>query len=209
MDSYRPSKKSRAYQKSRSHLVGLGLSAILLGAGLIACSEEASTGNVSENKADLVILGGKIVTMDEDQPEVEALAIQGDRIVAAGARTEIESWVQESTEVVDLEGRLAIPGFVEAHAHYLGIGDARIQLPLAKADSWADIVSMVEKAAAETEPGEWIRGRGWHQDKWSDSPARVVNGFPTHDELSAAAPNHPVLLTHASGHALLANAEAM
>lgn len=178
----------------------------------MACAESPAVDPDAGDAAgapDMIILGGTIVTMDADAPRVEALAIRDGRITAAGARADIEPQAAASTEIVDLEGKLAIPGFVEGHAHYLGIGDARIQLPLAEASSWAEIVEMVRQAAAETEPGEWIRGRGWHQDKWSDAPARTVDGFPTHDELTAAAPNHPVLLTHASGHALLANAKAM
>lgn len=173
------------------------------------CAEPGSDPTESGDLADLVIWGGKIVTVDDTVPEAEALAVKGDRIVAVGTKADVEAMVGESTEVVDLAGRLAIPGFVEAHAHYVSLGDAKIQLPLGSATSWAEIVDMVKKAADESEPGQWIRGRGWHQDKWSDAPARLVDEFPTHDELSAAAPDNPVLLTHASGHALLANAKAM
>ncbi|MEM8932586.1 MAG: amidohydrolase, partial [Acidobacteriota bacterium] len=164
-----------------------------------------------EDAADLVVWGGKIVTVagGDGAAEVEALAVRGDRIVAVGSRAEVEAMVGESTEVVDLAGRLAIPGFVEGHAHFTGIGDAAIQLDLASAGSWEATVTMVRDAAAELDAGEWIRGRGWHQDKWSDAPDRIVDGFPTHDELSAAAPDNPVLLTHASGHAALVNAAAM
>ena len=196
---------------SRSPLSLRGLfMTVLLGVLMTACGEAPSTDSSGgADGADMVIWGGKIVTVNADQPEVEALAVKGDRIVAAGTKADVEAMVSDATEVGDLAGRLAIPGFVEAHAHYVSIGDAAIQLPLAKAQSWVEIVDMVKQAAADAEPGSWIRGRGWHQDKWSDSPARVVDGFPTHDDLSAAAPDHPVLLTHASGHALLANAKAM
>ena len=194
-------------------VLGLGLGWMVFGMafGMTGCAEPSSDTGAGEptGGADLVIWGGKIATAGEQQPEVEALAAKDGKIVAVGTRAEIEGWVSDSTEVVDLAGRLAIPGFVESHAHYLSIGDARIQLPLAKAETWTEIVDMVRNAAAEAEPGEWIRGRGWHQDKWADAPGRVVNEFPTHDDLTAAAPENPVLLTHASGHAILANAEAM
>src|SRR5258708_13863932 len=68
---------------------------------------------------------------------------------------------------------------------------------------------MVRDAAGRARPGEWIRGRGWHQEKWDRPPQPAVEGFPTHASLSAAAPNNPVVLEHASGHASFANAKAM
>ncbi len=159
--------------------------------------------------ADLVLLGGKIVTMEEGAGVVEALAAKGGRIVALGSRSEVEAMVGESTEVIELDGRLAIPGFIESHGHFLGLGDARIQLDLRTAASWEEVVEQVAEAAAAASPGQWIRGRGWHQSKWSQAPAEAVQGFPVHQSLSAASPDNPVLLTHASGHALMANEAAM
>ena len=158
--------------------------------------------------ADMVLLGGKIVTVAEPA-EVSALAVRDGKIIALGDDETIGPLVGEGTEVIELGGRLAIPGFIEGHGHFMGIGDSRIQLDLRVAQNWDDIVAMVEKAAAEAEPGEWIRGRGWHQDKWSAVPEPNVEGFPVHDGLSTVSPENPVLLTHASGHALFANAKAM
>ena len=159
--------------------------------------------------ADLVLQGGKIVTVDADGAVVEALAARDGRIVALGSSDEIGAYIGEGTEVVALDGRLAVPGFIEGHGHFMGLGDSRIQLDLRQAGSWDDIVAQVEAAVAGAEPGEWIRGRGWHQDKWSAVPEPHVEGFPVHDGLSAISPENPVLLTHASGHALFANAKAM
>ncbi len=159
--------------------------------------------------ADLVLLNGKIVTVDDGAPEVEALAARGGLVVAVGSTVEIERYAGAATEVIDLGGRLAVPGFIEGHGHFLGLGDSRIQLDLRAAADWDEIVAMVGAAVAEAEPGEWIRGRGWHQDKWDAVPDPAVEGFPLHDGLSAVSPDHPVLLTHASGHALFANAKAM
>ncbi|MEM1177667.1 MAG: amidohydrolase [Acidobacteriota bacterium] len=174
-----------------------------------ACQNVDTPLSIGEGAADVVLLGGRIVTLDEGQPEAEALAAKGGRLLAVGSRAEVEALVGDGTEVVELDGQLVIPGFVEAHAHFLGVGDKKMQLPLNEATTWTDIVAMVEAAAAQTPAGSWIRGRGWHQDKWSDQPARVVDGFPTHDDLSRVAPDHPVLLTHASGHAVLVNAKAL
>ncbi len=157
--------------------------------------------------ADLVLLNGKIETVTGGV--VEALAADGGRLVAVGTQADVAEHIGASTEVIDLRGRLALPGFIESHAHFMGIGDARIQLNLREAATWDDVVTMVAAAAAAAEPGEWIRGRGWHQEKWTAVPEPNVEGFPIHDGLSAVSPENPVLLTHASGHALFANAKAM
>jgi predicted amidohydrolase YtcJ len=172
------------------------------GPGEDASSEDA-------RYADLVLVNGKIVTVDDDRPEAEALAADDGRIVAVGSRGEVEGWIGPETEVIDLEGGLAVPGLIEGHAHFMGLGDSKIQLDLRGAGSWEEIVTAVAEAAAAAEPGEWIRGRGWHQEKWRTEPEPAVEGFPVHDALSAATPENPVLLTHASGHALFANAVAM
>ncbi|MEM9594268.1 MAG: amidohydrolase [Acidobacteriota bacterium] len=188
-----------------------GLLRPLLAAAAALAMTGCDTGppKVEQETADLVIWGGRIVTMDDAIPEVEALAAKDGRIVALGLRADIESRVGDATEVVDLEGRLAIPGFVEAHAHFLSIGDAKIQLDLTVPERWEDVVDLVAEAVADAEPGTWIRGRGWHQDKWTEAPSPSFEGFPLHDALSAVSPDHPVLLTHASGHAAMVNAKAM
>ena len=160
-------------------------------------------------QADLVLVGGKIVTVSDDLPEAEALAIQGDRILAIGSNEMIGALVGTDTRVIDLDGQLAIPGFIESHGHFMGVGDAQLQLDLLTVESWEEIVSMVETAVREATPGELIRGRGWHQEKWSSVPVGSVDGVPTHATLSAVSPDNPVLLTHASGHATFANRRAM
>ncbi len=159
--------------------------------------------------ADLVLTGGRIVTLDEARPEVRALAVRDGRVMALGSVSEIAAHVGPSTRVLDLEGRLAIPGFIESHGHFLGVGDARMQLDLMPVASWGEIIDMVAAAVAEAQPGELIRGRGWHQEKWVRVPEPNVEGLPVHDALSAVSPDNPVILVHASGHAAFANANAM
>ncbi len=159
--------------------------------------------------ADLVLLNGKIATVDDENPEAEALAARDGVIVAVGSTAEIERYAGPETETIDLGGRLAVPGFIEGHGHFLGLGDSRIQLDLRTAANWDEIVAMVAEAVAQSEPGTWIRGRGWHQDKWDAAPDPSVEGFPVHDSLSAVSPENPVLLGHASGHAVFVNAKAM
>lgn len=159
--------------------------------------------------ADLVLTNGRIVTVEEAQPEAQAMAVNGDTITALGSNADIQRYVGPNTKVIDLKGALATPGLMEAHAHFTGVGDAARNLKLANANTWDDIVRMVGEAAAKARPGEWIIGRGWHQEKWAKVPSPNVEGFPLHDELSKVSPNNPVWLTHASGHAGFANAKAM
>ena len=178
---------------------------LLAGLGLLpgACS------NPSGDSATLVLLNGKIVTVDDGVPDGEAIAVRGDRILRVGRREEIEPLIGPETEVIDLQGRLAIPGIIDSHAHFMGIGQAQLQLNLMDVANWDEVVGMVAAAAAEAEPGTLIRGRGWHQEKWDRSPSPNVDGLPFHQTLSAVSPDNPVILTHASGHADFANARAM
>jgi len=159
--------------------------------------------------ADLVLRGGKVVTMDRAKPKAEALAVRGDVIVAVGTDKEIQPYIGKSTQVIDLTGKLALPGLIEGHGHFTAIGQARMNLNLMDARNWDEIVAMVSQAARKAQPGEWILGRGWHQEKWDKAPSENVEGFPTHASLSKVSSNNPVYLTHASGHAAFANAKAM
>jgi hypothetical protein len=159
--------------------------------------------------ADLILRNGKIVTLEPSTPVAQAIAIRGGRIAAIGADATIARLAGAKTRVIDLGGKLAIPGFIEGHGHFTGVGQFRMSLNLREAQSWDDIVAMVALAAQRAKPGEWIVGRGWHQSKWTRVPQPNVDGFPIHTDLSKAAPNNPVLLTHASGHASFVNAVAM
>jgi predicted amidohydrolase YtcJ len=159
--------------------------------------------------ADLVLRGGKVVTMDSNHPQAEALAVVGDTVAAVGTDDEIATWVGEGTRVIDLQGAFVVPGFIESHGHFMGLGSSLQQIDLMETRTWTEIVDLVRAAAAEAEPGAWIQGRGWHQEKWDQAPARIVAGFQTNDLLNEAAPNNPVLLTHASGHASIANDAAL
>lgn len=178
--------------------------AVLVAGTLSACA----SGPVVE-PASLVLNNGKIVTLDESRPEAQAMAVRGDTIVLVGSNDEVAPYIAETTQVIDLGGNLAIPGFIEGHGHFTGIGQARLNLNLMDATSWDAIVEQVRVAAEQAQPGEWILGRGWHQSKWNPAPDPNVDGYPMHDRLSEVSPDNPVLLTHASGHATFANAMAM
>lgn len=172
---------------------------------------EAVSGQTSSANAfaTLVLRGGKVVTVDDQRPQAEALAVAGDTIIAVGSSQEIQQYVGPGTRVIDLKGALAIPGFIDSHVHFTGVGQAARNLKLGEAKDWDDIVRMVGEAAQKARPGEWILGRGWHQEKWSRRASPNVQGFPLHDALSKASPQNPVWLTHASGHAGFANGKAM
>jgi len=159
--------------------------------------------------ADLVLINGKIVTMDESKPVVEALAIGQGRVLAVGTNKTIKSHISDSTQTIDLEGKLAIPGFIESHGHFNSLGYSKMQLDLMNIKNWDEAVDMVKKAVSKAKPGEWIRGRGWHQEKWDQVPEPNVDGLPFHDSMSRVSPENPVLLTHASGHSCFANAKAI
>jgi len=184
---------------SRSWRVWLGLALALT----LGCAQ------APHETADLVLLNATIITVDDENPTAEAMAVRNDRIVALGTVDEIEPWIGADTEVLDLGGQLVVPGFIEGHGHFLGMGNAKLILDLRQADTWDEIVAQVAEAVEQSPPGELIRGRGWHQDKWSEVPEGAVRGFPVHASLSAISPDNPVVLTHASGHAAFVNGKAL
>ena len=160
-------------------------------------------------KADLILRNGKIVTVDDTIGEVQAIAIRGDRILAVGSNAQMEALTNDSTMIVDLKGKLAIPGFIEGHGHFTSLGHAKMNLDLMAVRNWGEVIEMVAAAVAKATPGEWIVGRGWHQEKWDEAPHGAVEGFPTHHGVSSVSPDNPVFLSHASGHASFANKKAM
>lgn len=163
----------------------------------------------TEETADVVMLNGNFYTVNAEQPRAEAVAVKDGRIMKIGTTVEIEKLKGDDTELIDLKGQFAMPGLIEGHGHFSGLGQSMLNLNFLRSASWDEIVEMVAKAAENAKPGEWITGRGWHQEKWLEPLDRDVLGYPYHDKLSAVSPNNPVLLGHASGHGLFANAKAM
>lgn len=159
--------------------------------------------------AELVITNAKIVTMDETLPEAQALAVCCGRITAIGGVDDITPYISKETKVIDVKGQLVIPGFIESHGHFRSLGRSLMRLDLAAVKNWDEVIAMVAEAVKTAKPGEWILGRGWHQEKWDRTPEPNVDGLPIHDALSKISPDNPVMLSHASGHALFANAKAM
>ena len=165
--------------------------------------------NQNNEPADTILLNGNIYTVNKNQPTAQAVAIKDGLIKAIGKNDEIEKWKGENTKVIDLKGQFAMPGFIEGHGHFSGLGFSLIDLNFLKSKNWNEIVAAVAEKAKTAKPGEWIIGRGWHQEKWDEALERHVNGYPYHDHLSEAAPHNPVMLRHASGHGLIANQAAM
>ncbi|MEO6211216.1 MAG: amidohydrolase family protein [Gemmatimonadaceae bacterium] len=153
--------------------------------------------------ADLIVSGGRIYTVDVTRPIVEAFAVRGGRFVLVGTARDVMKLKGPKTELLDLHGATAYPGFIDAHAHLLGLGIALQSVDLVGVTSYEEIVARVVARAKTAKAGEWIYGEGWDQNRWP------VKEFPTHEALSLAVPDHPVVLNRIDGHAMLANAAAM
>ncbi|WP_288341697.1 amidohydrolase family protein [uncultured Roseivirga sp.] len=174
-------------------------------AGLILLLSACSSGE----KADSIFYNGSIYTVDDSNPQVEAVAVKDGMIMAVGSSSDIMKYQGDETEMVDLNGQTMTPGFIESHAHMMGVGYNKLELDLMYVKTYDELVAKVAEAVEKAQPGDWITGRGWHQDKWIEKPDNMVKGFQTHDKMSAVSPDNPVWLRHASGHAAFGNAKAM
>lgn len=177
--------------------------------GIILLTLLLFAGCKSELPADLILLGGNIYTGDRENPNAAALAVREGKLIYVGDEAGAKKFAGPNTEMVDAEGKFVMPGFIEGHGHFAGLGGSLINLNFIKTKSWDEIVAMVAEKAKTAKPGEWIIGRGWHQEKWTQPLFASVHGYPMHDALSAVSPENPVLLNHASGHGSFANKKAM
>ena len=153
--------------------------------------------------ADLIITNARIYTVDDAHPLADALVVRGGRVAFVGNARGALALKGPQTRVVDMGGKTIIPGMVDAHGHVAGLGTALAIVDLTGAASYDEIVARVANRAKTAPPGQWITGRGWDQNRWGNT------AFPTHDKLTAAVPNNPVMLTRVDGHAVLANKKAM
>ena len=163
----------------------------------------SATATRTFGSADLILVNGRIYTVDDSRPMVSALAVRNGRIVLAASDVEVRALAGPRTRVIDVGGGTVIPGMVDAHAHLLGLGTALRNVNLAGSKSYEEVIARVAERAKTMKPGEWIIGRGWDQNLWP------VKEFPNHEALSRAFPANPVVLTRIDGHAILANAMAM
>jgi predicted amidohydrolase YtcJ len=150
---------------------------VLLSVGLLAGAGCAS----ERDPADLVLRGGTITTMDPSRPRAEALAAKDGRIVAIGSVEEVAPYIGEGTRVVELSGRFAYPGFIEAHGHLTGLGRSRRTLDVSGARTWDEVVALVEDEAAKRPAGSWILGWGWDGTRRNGTgdPLRMSRDIPS------------------------------
>ncbi|MGB1351283.1 MAG: amidohydrolase [Luminiphilus sp.] len=156
-----------------------------------------------------LLISGTIYTADDTHKVVEAVVIEDGRFTYVGDLVTARSKVETGHQHIALGEATAYPGFIESHGHLSSLGEAITNLDLNGVDSYQTIVGMVADAAAKASPGQVIKGRGWHQSKWSKPPSVMIDGFPTHRSLSEVSPNNPVFLGHANGHTALVNQAAM
>ena len=153
--------------------------------------------------ADLILTNGRIYTVDDSRPVATALAVRGGRVAFVGDTRGALTLRGAQTRVMDLGGRTVIPGMVDAHGHVSGLGEALANADLVGSTSVDEVVARVVAKAKGRPAGQWISGRGWDQNRWGDTR------FPTHDKLTAAFPNTPVILGRVDGHAIFVNKTAM
>ena len=187
----------------------LVLATVWFQVGVYAQSASPTSDSTAKH-ADLVILNANVLQCDRlPMKSTDAVAIKSGKIVALGSE-DVSAMISEAnTQVLDAHGHTLTPGFVDSHLHFVGLGQSLQMLDLSNAKSWQEIVAQVKEASRLVPKGTWIEGRGWHQSKWSQPPNRQQEGYPHHESMSEAVPDHPVLLTHASGHACFANQLAM
>jgi predicted amidohydrolase YtcJ len=154
--------------------------------------------------ADLVLINGKILTVDAKDSIAEAVAISGGKIVAVGTNKEVIQRAAKTTRVVDLHGRTVTPGFIDTHNHFAEGGAGLLyHVTLSDAARIDDVVLKVREKVATLKPGEWVQGNGWDEGKLAE--LRYVYA----SDLDKVAPNNPVWLTHTTGHYGVANSYAL
>src|SRR2546430_6133469 len=166
---------------------------LLFMSGLTAGAETAET----------IFINGNIYTGNDKQAFAQAIAVKDDRIIIVGANADAEKFRADKTRIVDLAGKAVMPGFTDSHCHIFGIGEREMTLNLEGTNAREDFVAKVRERVAQTERDKWITGRGWIETFWKPPQ------FPTRDDLDKIAPDNPVFLTRADGHAALANSAAL
>jgi predicted amidohydrolase YtcJ len=153
--------------------------------------------------AETVFINGNVHTVNDRQPQAEAIAVQGGRILFVGSNAEAAKYRTGAVRIVDLEGRTVVPGFTDAHCHIFGIGAREMNLNLEGTTSLEDFLARVKERVRQTSPGNWVTGRGWIETSWKPQI------FPTRLDLDKISPDNPVFLTRADGHGVVVNSAAM
>ena len=186
-----------------TRLAATGRLIATLFASTAALSAQPPASRPAPPRAELILTNARIYTADDAQPIAEALAVSGGKLLFVGSAIEAMALKGAGTTVIDAGGRTVIPGMTDAHAHLYGLGVELRQVDLTGTRSYDEVIARVVANAATVPKGTPVLGRGWDQNDWSDTR------LPTNAALTAATPDHPVLLTRVDGHALLANAAAL
>src|SRR5438067_1427560 len=153
--------------------------------------------------AETIFINGNIYTVNDKQPFAHAIAVKGDRIIFVGANADAEQFRGDKTRIVDLAGKTVTPGFTDSHCHIFGIGEREMTLNLEGTNTREDFLAKVKERVVQTERNKWLTGRGWIETFWKPPQ------FPTRADLDKIAPDNPVFLTRADGHAAIANSAAL
>jgi predicted amidohydrolase YtcJ len=180
-----------------------GLLMIFLVLSVLVLFFACGAGPPQKQKADLVLRGGKVVTVDESFSIAESVAVAGDRIIYVGPEEKIDEYISAATEVIDCSGMLVLPGLIDSHAHLHSLGNELSYFNITGTKSFQQIVQMVESRVKSLKPGEWIIGGRWDQNDWKET------SFPVHEKLSRISPQNPVYLSRIDGNAAFANAKAL
>jgi predicted amidohydrolase YtcJ len=156
----------------------------------------------SKPHADLLLMNGKVYTVDSTFSTAEAFAVKNGKVIAVGTNDDIKSQFTADS-IIDAQGRAVYPGFIDAHAHFVGYGRGLYEVGLYDCKDWTEVVERVKRFAQEHPDEPWIRGRGWDQNLW---PGKA---FPDNALLNELFPDRPVLLQRIDGHAGIANAKAL
>ncbi len=154
-------------------------------------------------RVDLFVKNGNLVTMEPSLPYAEAMAISGNQILAIGTTDELASIGKLARKSIDLKGRTVIPGFIDSHAHLVGLGVKLLKLDLGKAKSVEEVLASVRESVAQTPIGELVIGYNWDESNW------VTPRFLTKADLDPISPHHPVVLVRICGHLVSVNSLAL
>jgi predicted amidohydrolase YtcJ len=156
-----------------------------------------------EPEAEIVFKNGNIYTGNDDKPKAEAVAAKYGKIVFVGSNAEAKKYEVKGVKVIDLKGATVVPGLVDSHYHFSGVGFREMNLNLEGTTSLEDFLAKVKARVDKAKPGEWVTGRGWIETFWKPPV------FPTRWDLDKIAPNNPIYLTRADGHGAVANSAAL
>jgi len=153
--------------------------------------------------ADVVIVHGKVWTVDAQKPRAEAVAIHGSRIIAVGSEADIAKWIGPATKKIDAQGKTVLPGFIDSHVHFSTGGGEISSVHLRDANTPQEFARRIGEHAKKLPKGEWMLGGTWDHELWGGTP------LPSHDWIDSVTPDTPVFVSRYDGHMAMANALAL